>query len=137
MSTPTPTTSLPGLTRARVRWRRLTQVGLVVSTVLAATALLVRLLRHDGLTGLEAWLIVAFVPLVYQLATGFWLAMVGLWVTHKGDSLDLRKMLPPDPGPDAEPASPVAIVMPVFNEDVTRVFEGGQLRFDVGLQQPE
>lgn len=122
-ATTTKTTSLPGLTKARVRWRRFTNMFLVLGTVCVALLLLVRVVRPHGISVLEAWMMVVFIPLVYQLATGFWLAMLGLWVRRKGDSLDLRKALPPlESAPPMESAT--AIVMPIYNEDVTRVFEG-------------
>lgn len=121
-------TSIPGLTRARVRWRRTTNALLVTGTVCGALWLLVRAVRPHGIGVLEWWLIAVFVPLVYQLANGFWLALLGLWVMRRGDSLDLRKTLPEQPAA-APPASATAIVMPIYNEDVTRVFEGLRAMF--------
>lgn len=124
----TPTTSLPGLTRSRVRWRRFTNMFLVLGTVCLALWLLVRAVRPHGISVLEWWLIIVFVPLVYQLATGFWLALLGMWVLRRGDTLDMRKTLPRSG--DRPPAvSATAIVMPIYNEDVTRVFEGLRAMF--------
>lgn len=123
-----PTTSLPGLTRSRVRWRRFTNMFLVLSTVCVALWLMMRTVRPHGINVLEWWLVIVFVPLVYQLATGFWLALLGLWVKRRGDTLDLRKALPEKKdGPLLESAT--AIVMPIYNEDVTRVFEGLRVMF--------
>lgn len=116
-------TTLPGLTRARVRWRRLTNQFLVLATVAFAVWLILRVVKPEGTSVLEWWLIAVFVPLVYQLATGFWLAMLGMWVRRHGDSLDLRKTLPADVATKPLGAS-IAIAMPIYNEDVTRVFEG-------------
>jgi len=118
-----PRSSVPGLTRARVLSRRIGFYILVLATVLTSTFMLHRILRQGGMDRLEYGMLVVFVPLVYQLACGFWLAMTGLVCGYLGDRLDLRKTLPPDPGPGAA-GTPVAVVMPVFNEDVTRVFEG-------------
>jgi membrane glycosyltransferase len=101
---------------------------LVLATVCGSLWLLMRVVRPHGISILEWWLVIVFVPLVYQLATGFWLAFYGLWSRRKGDPLDLRKNLPP-----LETAPPLgsatAIVMPIYNEDVTRVFEGLRAMF--------
>ncbi len=123
----TTTNSLPNLTRGRVRWRRFTNMFLVLATTCGSLYLLIRAVRPNGISILEAWLAVVFVPLVYQLACGFWLAMLGLWVRYRGEALDLRKALAGTPTLAGESAT--AIVMPIFNEDVTRVFEGLRAMF--------
>ncbi|MFO1491464.1 MAG: glucans biosynthesis glucosyltransferase MdoH [Kiritimatiellia bacterium] len=118
-----PRSSVPGLTRSRVFIRRVGFYLLVLATVCTSTWMLHRILRQGGMERLEWGMLAVFVPLVYQLACGFWLALTGLFCGWFGDRLDLRKTLPPGPSGGVD-GTPVAIVMPVFNEDVTRVFEG-------------
>ena len=85
-----PRSSVPGLTRARVLSRRIGFYILVLATVLTSTFMLHRILRQGGMERLEWGMLVVFVPLVYQLACGFWLAMTGLVCGYLGDRLDMR-----------------------------------------------
>lgn len=120
-----PAHNIPHLNRSRVQKRRATFFSLVLLTTLAGAWLLTDFLARDSLNWLEVGMILVFIPLFYQLATGFWLAMVGLYVSvqPKPDPLDLSKSLKPEEREGPLDGS-VAIIMPVFNEDVTRVFEG-------------
>ncbi len=80
------------------------------------------LLWRNGLSGIEVALLVLFVVLFAHVAAGFCTALVGLYVINRGgDSSRITNTLAP--GEDA-PLASTAIVMPVFNEDVSRVFEG-------------
>ncbi len=76
----------------------------------------------EGLSGLEIVLLVLFVPLFAQISVGFCTAFAGFYVINRGgDSSRISASSPP--GSPARLAS-TAVVMPVFNEDVSRVFEG-------------
>src|SRR5687768_9118035 len=87
-----------------------------------ATWFMADLLWRGGLTGIEIGLLILFVILFAHVAAGFCTAMVGFYVINRGgDSSRITNTLPP--GDDLVLAS-TAIVMPVFNEDVSRVFEG-------------
>ena len=80
------------------------------------------LLWRDGLSGLEIALLTLFVILFAHVAAGFCTALVGFYVINRGgDSSRITATV--TPGEDA-PLGTTAIVMPVFNEDVSRVFEG-------------
>jgi membrane glycosyltransferase len=76
----------------------------------------------DGLTGLEIILLVLFVPLFAHISVGFCTAFAGFYVINRGGDSS-RISLSARPAPPPRLAS-TAIVMPVFNEDVSRVFEG-------------
>jgi membrane glycosyltransferase len=123
----TPVHNIPHLTRSRLHKRRATFFSVVLLTTLAGVWLMLDFLMHTGagLNWLEVGMILVFTPLFYQLVTGFWLAVMGLFVKMTGDKdpLDLTHSLKPE---DAElPLNgSVGIIMPVYNEDVTRVFEG-------------
>ena len=81
----------------------------------------------DGLTGLEIVLLMLFVPLFAHIAIGFCTALAGFYVINRGgDGSRISKSAPA--GGPYQLAS-TAIVMPVFNEDVSRVFEGLRVVF--------
>jgi membrane glycosyltransferase len=87
-----------------------------------ATWFMADLLWRGGLSGLEIALLVLFVILFAHVAAGFCTALVGFYVINRGgDSSRVTNTLSPDEDP---PLASTAIVMPVFNEDVSRVFEG-------------
>jgi membrane glycosyltransferase len=87
-----------------------------------ATWFMADLLWRNGITGVEIVLLLLFVILFAHVAAGFCTALVGFYVINRGgDSSRISTTLPP--GEDW-PLASTAIVMPVFNEDVSRVFEG-------------
>jgi len=76
----------------------------------------------SGLSGLEIALILLFIPLFAHIAVGFCTALTGFYVINRGgDGSRISKSAPPG-GPYR--LASTAIVMPIFNEDVSRVFEG-------------
>ena len=105
--------------------RRATFFTLVGLGTVIGTWLLCIYLGEHGLRTAEIALIAVFVPLYYQLNTGFWTALIGVWLMNrpKHDPLDLWRTLSADDY--REPiAVNTAVIMPIYNEDVTRVFEG-------------
>ena len=104
---------------------------LFFSTIFAFTSVaswfMADLLWRDGLTGIEIALLILFVILFAHVAAGFCTELVGLYVLNRGgDSSQIGKTVAP--GEEA-PLASTAIVMPVFNEDVSRVFEGLRVVF--------
>jgi membrane glycosyltransferase len=88
----------------------------------------------DGLTGLEVTLLVLFVLLFGHISVGFCTAFVGFYVINRGgDSSRISASLP---GGGKPGLASTAVVMPVFNEDVSRVFEGIRVVFK-SVQQTE
>jgi membrane glycosyltransferase len=80
-----------------------------------------------GLAGIEIVLLVLFVPLFAHIAVGFCTALAGFYVVNRGgDSSRISKAAPPG-GPYR--LASTAIVMPIYNEDVSRVFEGLRVVF--------
>jgi membrane glycosyltransferase len=75
-----------------------------------------------GLTGLEIVLLVLFVPLFAQISVGFCTAFAGFYVINRGG--DSSRISASSPAGAPPRLASTAIVMPVFNEDVSRVFEG-------------
>ena len=127
---PTPRSSVPGgrlfLTDAmdagRLGRRRLLFFSAIFALTAMATWFMADLLWRGGLSGVEIGLLVLFVILFAHVAAGFCTAMVGFYVVNRGgDSSRILRTIPPGEDP---PLASTAIVMPVFNEDVSRVFEG-------------
>jgi membrane glycosyltransferase len=88
----------------------------------------------DGLTGLEVGLLILFVPLFAHISVGFCTAFAGFYVINRGgDSSRISASTPPGAKPRL---ASTAVVMPVYNEDVSRVFEGVRVVFK-STQQTE
>lgn len=95
---------------------------------LAIVPMFVILFDH-GLNLLKAATFVVFVILLSQLVFGFTVSLAGCWVLRKGgDSFCIDQTLPPDAVPPTLPAT--AIVMPIYNEDVGRVFQGLRVMYE-------
>src|SRR5689334_3803649 len=90
-----PASNIPHYTPARVRKRRATFFTLVVVTLVIGIWLLADSLGRDGLNPLEIVMLVVFAPLFYQLAVGFWTAVIGLFVSGRRtrDPLNLDRSL--------------------------------------------
>ncbi len=108
--------------KSRLNRRRFLFFSSIFGVTSLATWFMADLLWRNGLTKVELVLLVLFVILFAHIAVGFCTAMVGFYVLNRGgDSSRVTATLPP--GQDRTLAS-TAIIMPVFNEDVSRVFEG-------------
>lgn len=118
-----PAHGLPPLRLSRTR--RATFFTLVGLGTFVGTWLMVVYLGEGGLGPFELALLACFIPLYYQLNVGFWTALAGVWLMNRPhhDVLDLWRTLKPEDHQAPIEAS-TAIIMPIYNEDVTRVFEG-------------
>jgi membrane glycosyltransferase len=88
----------------------------------------------EGLSKLEIVLLILFVPLFAHIAVGFCTALAGFYVINRGGDGSRISVSAPAGGPHR--LASTAIVMPVFNEDVSRVFEGLRVVFS-SVQQLE
>lgn len=104
---------------------------LFFSTIFVLTSLaawvMADLLWQDGIMGVEIALFVLFTILFAHIAVGFCTALYGFYVVNRGgdrfsifNSVDWSK---------DTPLASTAIVVPVFNEDVSRVYEGIRVIF--------
>jgi membrane glycosyltransferase len=89
-----------------------------------ATWVLADILWRGGITGIEIALIVLFVPLFGMVAFGFMQAICGFFILlRRRDPYSISRTLPDAlPAPADLPAT--AMVIPIYNEDVSRVYEG-------------
>ncbi len=89
-----------------------------------ATWLMADILWRGGLTGLETAMLILFVPLFGMVALGFTQAAVGFCVLLcERDSYDIAATLPAEE-PQAAQLPATALLIPIYNEDVSRVYEG-------------
>ena len=117
---------MPSSTQSRMR--RVTFFSFVFLGTVIGTWLFYLMLHKQSLNGL-AWheiaLLFIFIPLYYLLNVGFWTAILGLWIVNrpKPDPSDLMRTISRN-NPHEPLNATIAITVPVYNEDVTRVYEG-------------
>ncbi|MDI1337888.1 MAG: glucans biosynthesis glucosyltransferase MdoH [Lacunisphaera sp.] len=110
--------------RHRVARRRITFFTLVFLFTSLATWFMADLLWRDGMTAVEWVVLGLFVILFAHIAVGFSTALLGLYVLNRnGDPYRITRSIAGQKLADL-PLASTAIVMPVFNEDPSRVFEG-------------
>lgn len=122
------------LTADFVAFRRASFFGAILATTGLGAWLLWRTFAPEGFTVLEGVQMVLFVLLFQQIATGFWLVIFGFFTTLLGgDRAQISRTIPHNVGPLENPP-PTAIVLPIYNEDVERVFRGVEAMWR-GLQE--
>lgn len=130
MSSPVPPPMLPGMPPQGIaRARRATFFVLTLLGTLLGSWLLTIYLSASGWRWAEVLLLLCFIPLYYQLNGGFWTALIGVWLQNRpeDDPLDLWKTIE---GDDSAISASTAIIIPVYNEDVTRVWEGLRVTYE-------
>lgn len=101
------------------RFRRTLYASVVLGSTLAASGLMLEVLRANGLTVLEMAMIGLFTVSFAWIATSFWTATAGFLVRLVGrDPAGLSV------GDDRPLVTRTAIVMPIYNEDPERVCAG-------------
>jgi membrane glycosyltransferase len=112
-----------GPLRASARRQVFFFTSVIVLTGLG-TWVLLDILWRGGLTGIEIALVALFVPLFGMVAIGFIQAVCGFFILlRRADPYCISRTLPPEPPPTAAlPAT--SIVIPIHNENVSRVYEG-------------
>jgi membrane glycosyltransferase len=98
--------------------RRWLYLFLVLLSTVAAVTQMAGVFQVDGFTARETAILALFAILFAWIASSFWLAVFGAWARFtKVNLLPLK----PAGGPSA---ARTAILMPIYNEDVARVFSG-------------
>ena len=122
----------PPSTGPRLRWRfpalrrRLLLAALVLLPSVVATAFMLEVLPHGGASGLEVAIALCFGALFGWISIGFWTATLGFGVLLSRRDRFAITRLPADAPPCAalDPGARTAIVMPICDEPVERVFAG-------------
>ena len=109
--------------RRAATFRRVVLTGLIVSQTYIASNFMVAVLPYHGRQPLEIAILVLFAILFGWVSAGFWTAMAGFVLLVFGTD---RYAITNDAAGDAPigPEARVAIVMPICNENVSRVFAG-------------
>ena len=120
--------------RRTFRWtraahlRRTLLVGLVLVPTTIASLFMAEVLPQQGQTWLELAIVVFFGVLFGWVSIGFWTALFGFFIVLRGrDRFAITGRAAGDPEvPPAErpEPGPIAILMPICNEPVDRVFAG-------------
>ncbi len=110
------------MTKGRLNRRRFLFFSAIFGLTSLATWFMADLLWREGISGLEVVLLGLFVVLFAHIAAGFCTALVGFYVLNRGG--DSCRITGTEAAGETGPLASTAIVMPVFNEDVSRVFEG-------------
>ena len=105
--------------------RRLVLAVLIVGQTIVATDYMSRVLPYHGTKPLELAILVLFAVLFAWISAGFWTALAGFMLLASGrDRYAIsRRQIGTSPLDIAEDAR-TAVVMPICNEDVRRVFAG-------------
>jgi membrane glycosyltransferase len=101
--------------------RRVLFFGLTLSLAAFATSLMLIILEANGLTVLKIVALVLFAVLFTWISGAFWTAVAGFLVKIIGHD---SAVINPHDVAGRPLASRTAIVMPIYNEDVTRVATG-------------
>ncbi len=105
--------------------RRLLLLVLVIIPSIIASAYMADVLPHKGSTPLEVAIVVVFGALFAWISVGFWAAMFGFLVlARRYDRHAVTRALDGQDMDHFDPGGRTAIVVPVYNEDVDRVFAG-------------
>jgi membrane glycosyltransferase len=113
------------MTRDRLRWpaiwRRVLFFGLTFFTSLSASALMADILRTNGFTPWEKSSLIVFFVLFTWITGAFWTAVAGFIVQLFGRD---RAVIHSSEAEGHTLTGRTAVIMPIYNEDTTRVFAG-------------
>src|ERR1700761_6062769 len=113
------------MTRDRLRWpaiwRRTLFLGLTFLTSLSASALMADILRTNGFTPWEKASLIVFFILFTWITGAFWTAVAGFVVQLIGRD---RAVIHSSEAVGPRLTGRTAGIMPIYNEDTTRVFAG-------------
>lgn len=106
------------------RRRRIMFVVLVLLPSIVASGFMTNVLPHKGETALEVAIVLFFGALFSWISIGFWTALLGFFTLVLPRSrFAITKLEAASPG-EFEPQGKTAIVMPICEEPVERVFAG-------------
>ncbi|MFO7685734.1 MAG: glucans biosynthesis glucosyltransferase MdoH [Desulfobacterales bacterium] len=103
--------------------RRILLTVLILSTTAVASGFMANVLPHMGRTGLEIALVIFFAMLFAWISIGFWTSLVGFLILMRRYNRFTINW-PSSKDDDIQASVRTAILMPVYNESVKRVFAG-------------
>lgn len=109
--------------------RRLVLVFMMLAQTVVATYFMSAVLPYHGAKPMEMLTLALFAILFCWVSAGFWTAMAGFLVLMRGTDRYVISREDAVPGPISANTR-TAIVMPICNEDVTRVFAGLRATFE-------
>jgi membrane glycosyltransferase len=115
--------------RNAARRRRALFWLLVAAQTACGQWLAIAVLPYHGSHWLEPPILALSAVLMAWIAAGFWMALMGFWVQVRGGD---RWSLPADAVADRPlaPGARTAVLVPVYNENVRRVFAGVQATYE-------
>ena len=113
--------ALPWIGEARRR--RLLLMVLVLIPSIVASGFMLSVLPHQGRSWMEVAIVAFFGALFGWISIGFWTAIFGFFTLVRRRRSFAITNLPPPP-PDFAPGGRTAVVMPICEEPVERVFGG-------------
>ena len=114
-----------GRWRARAAHRRVVLSALILMQSLLATYFMALVLPYHGRQPLEIAVLVLFVVLFAWISAGFWTALAGFWLLARGgDRYAISRRMAGGSAVPIPDDARTAVVMPICNEDVQRVFAG-------------
>lgn len=119
--------AVPSRLKGVVRWRQTLLAIMVALPAAGAAAYMATVLPHRGATILETFILGAAFMLFAWILVGFWTALSGFFVLWRGDRYLVRAeppSQPPSKKPPVDADARTAIVMPIYEEEVTRTFAG-------------
>ena len=115
--------SIPAKKLRGVAFRRRLSLACIVIILVTVVAMpMARILARDGWTVLKIGFFALFILLVAQVAFAAVVASVGWWLLRRAPDPAWISVAEVEAHTDPLPAT--AIVMPIYNEDTNRVFQG-------------
>jgi membrane glycosyltransferase len=125
MTNPNPPTKVVNLGRLRHSGTRQAFFFTVVLTLTGlATWVMADILWRGGLDGIEIAMLILFVPLFGMVTLGFTQAVFGFFIMLRQKNPCSISRTIPDTLPEMATLPATAIAIPIYNEDVSRVYEG-------------
>ncbi len=107
--------------------RRIFFFGLVLASTVSGTLTITKILSPHGLNPLKWAIITVFTFLFGWIAINFWTIIIGFFISLK----EQKKMIDVSPAPaPISPGTRIALVMPVHNEEVPRIFAALRAMYD-------
>jgi membrane glycosyltransferase len=120
--------------RHQAMWRRSLFFGLTFASALVGGFLMLDIMKANGVTPLEVLSLLMFLILFTWISGAFWTAIAGFFVRMIGRD---PALLQPDEVASHVLLGRTAIVIPIYNEDASRVFAGVEAIWDSLQQQPQ